>query len=541
MTRKSATSNEAINVLRQSLLALIEKSDSIRLPVLKTLVRRMRAPVRSVRAALEQLEKEGIVRIARRQGIVICEREQAPGEDAPPVPAEQSLYRSIRSRIESGEYPAGEPLPKVIYLARSEHVATKTVCRIYRKLTRDGMVYRHGRTLVVGKSESRLTLREQRERRTLLIIHFETPTWGSLAQHWWSQPFARSFTSEMALYGIAPQPAVIRMPADRAAAPAIPFGEAEIIEAIRTLGGRLMGILVIHPGWMALQESAFDLFAFMQTLCELDKSVVLFDPYNECWIQGLFPREIEAYERMLAHEHIRKRFVRCYIDTPGAPRLALEELYALGHRVLGFSGLGHDELWIRMRRNDLDTISRELSPEIRIISDRSRPPLFDISESITIGDVLRLLEPVQSPPIQKARHALGDRFPVDATYASLPEKGKDLVQCTSRLGAMVVHDRITAAIAPYDPFACVYYDWLAMAGISVPNEMSLISFDDRIENLYPYTISSVNFGFEGLGYMAFHVLRGDIPVKADDRRSIGAICRINHQATLSGPMMRNNP
>jgi DNA-binding transcriptional regulator YhcF (GntR family) len=541
MARKSATSDASISAIRQSLLTLIEKSDSIRLPVLKTLVRRTRAPVRSVRAALELLEKEGIVRIARRQGIVICEREQAPGEDVPPVPAEQSLYRTIRSRIESGEYPAGEPLPKVIYLARSEHIATKTVCRVYRKLTRDGLVYRHGRMLVVGKPESRLTLREQRERRTLLIIHFETPTWGSLAQHWWSQPFAKSFTSEMALYGIAPRPAVMRMPADRTPAPAIPCGEAEILECIRQLGGRLMGILVIHPGWTALQESAFDLFTFMQTLCELDKSVVLFDPYNECWVKGLFPREITAYERMLAHEPIRKRFVRCYIDTPGAPRIALEQLHSQGHRVLGFSGLGHDDLWIRMRLNDLNAIGREMSPEIRIISDRSRPPLFDISESMTIGDVLRLLEPAQSPPIQKARNALGDRFPVAATYASLPEKDKNLVQCTARLGAMVVHDRITAAIAPYDPFACVYYDWLAMAGISVPDEMSLISFDDRIENLYPYTISSVNFGFEGLGYMAFHVLRGDIPVKVDDRRSIGAICRINHQATLSGPATRKYP
>jgi len=77
------------------------------------------------------------------------------------------------------------------------------------------------------------------------------------------------------------------------------------------------------------------------------------------------------------------------------------------------------------------------------------------------------------------------------------------------------------------------------AGIDVPGELSLVSFDDRLEEVYPYAISSVNFGFEELGYTAFHIMPGDISIRPDGQRTMHAKCRLNHCATI-GPARKRD-
>jgi DNA-binding LacI/PurR family transcriptional regulator len=93
-------------------------------------------------------------------------------------------------------------------------------------------------------------------------------------------------------------------------------------------------------------------------------------------------------------------------------------------------------------------------------------------------------------------------------------------------------DGPTAIIAPYDEHARRLYRWLIVLGVRIPEDLSLVSFDDRQELLYPYTISSVNFGFANLGYAAFHSIIGDVPIKIDRRRSLGVASRLNHFATI---------
>jgi len=48
-------------------------------------------------------------------------------------------------------------------------------------------------------------------------------------------------------------------------------------------------------------------------------------------------------------------------------------------------------------------------------------------------------------------------------------------------------------------------------------------------------VSSVNFGIDDLGYTAFLIILGGIPIRPAKGRSIAGRCRTNHDATIGGP------
>jgi DNA-binding LacI/PurR family transcriptional regulator len=56
---------------------------------------------------------------------------------------------------------------------------------------------------------------------------------------------------------------------------------------------------------------------------------------------------------------------------------------------------------------------------------------------------------------------------------------------------------VTAILAPNDYFAHQYYHWLRAAGLRLPEDVSLLSFDNNRYSL-PFSISSIDFGFGDL-------------------------------------------
>jgi DNA-binding LacI/PurR family transcriptional regulator len=77
------------------------------------------------------------------------------------------------------------------------------------------------------------------------------------------------------------------------------------------------------------------------------------------------------------------------------------------------------------------------------------------------------------------------------------------------LPAMTSHGP-TALIAPNDDIAEWYVrPWLMSLGLSIPGDMSLISFDNKRKHL-GMDLTTVDFGFGSLGYQAFHLLLGSI-------------------------------
>jgi DNA-binding LacI/PurR family transcriptional regulator len=89
-------------------------------------------------------------------------------------------------------------------------------------------------------------------------------------------------------------------------------------------------------------------------------------------------------------------------------------------------------------------------------------------------------------------------------------------------------ERPTVLIAPCDINARAVYEWLAWAGIDVPGQVSLVSFDNRISRIPP-TLASVDFGFDFLGYYAFHTVMGTGGGAYGKRRDVpGKACVVEH-------------
>jgi DNA-binding LacI/PurR family transcriptional regulator len=79
----------------------------------------------------------------------------------------------------------------------------------------------------------------------------------------------------------------------------------------------------------------------------------------------------------------------------------------------------------------------------------------------------------------------------------------------------------TAIIFPNDNQAKKFCAWALTNHVYLPPGLSRISFDNATL-IYPFQIDSVDFGFEYLGSMAFHVLSGDVRIDVGRDNAVSA-------------------
>jgi LacI family transcriptional regulator len=85
---------------------------------------------------------------------------------------------------------------------------------------------------------------------------------------------------------------------------------------------------------------------------------------------------------------------------------------------------------------------------------------------------------------------------------------------------LLLSPAITALIIPRDRAVMPAYSALTRLGIRIPEDLSLISFDNYLRySLRPVT--TVSIGDDDLGYRAFHAIAGDIPFSARQRLVYG--------------------
>jgi len=149
-------------------------------------------------------------------------------------------------------------------------------------------------------------------------------------------------------------------------------------------------------------------------------------------------------------------------------------------------------------------------------------PFWHFENSIDLHEfVSRIARPNQLPP-QAA--ALGDPAALRAM----------LLTATPSLVSLLHDHHVTALIALSDRMAREYHYWLTSVGITIPDDLSIVSFDNsRSSVIFP--ISTVDFGFPRLGYLAAHILINDVAVKADATGSIAGICQLRERGSLGPP------
>jgi DNA-binding LacI/PurR family transcriptional regulator len=97
---------------------------------------------------------------------------------------------------------------------------------------------------------------------------------------------------------------------------------------------------------------------------------------------------------------------------------------------------------------------------------------------------------------------------------------------------------VTAIVAPNDRLAHAYYLWCKDAGIEIPRGLSLVGFDNLPESV-GFPVASIDFGFARLGYLAAHILIGDIPVNENHEGVIAGIPTLIDSGSVERPAKQN--
>lgn len=95
----------------------------------------------------------------------------------------------------------------------------------------------------------------------------------------------------------------------------------------------------------------------------------------------------------------------------------------------------------------------------------------------------------------------------------------------------ILNHKATAILIDSDKRCHDMLRGLALAGIKIPEELSLLSFD----NYQPFltnAVSSVDFGFGSMGYWAYHALAEDIAVPVDRNGIIRHTTHVNNYGTV---------
>jgi DNA-binding LacI/PurR family transcriptional regulator len=90
---------------------------------------------------------------------------------------------------------------------------------------------------------------------------------------------------------------------------------------------------------------------------------------------------------------------------------------------------------------------------------------------------------------------------------------------------------VTAIVAPRDYTAARYFYRLTHHGVRVPRDISLIAFDNSA-HAQPVGITSVDFGFNHLGYSAFHLILRDIPVARTRAQAVPGKASVVRRSTV---------
>jgi hypothetical protein len=127
------------------------------------------------------------------------------------------------------------------------------------------------------------------------------------------------------------------------------------------------------------------------------------------------------------------------------------------------------------------------------------------------------------------QHALKDDF-----------DRRNIVTLSPLMTHLLSDQRVTAIICANDQVAQIVWEWLMAADIPVPGDMSLISFDNS-PKIQTWPVDSISFGFEGLGYAAFHAIAGDIPIRKATTTTIASTPAVARRGSVGTPRRRPLP
>jgi len=459
----------------------------------------------TMRKAVLVLAGDGLVDCT--QGRPIRRKDPNPERTQPHYsPAESRFHEIIKSRILDGTYRWGASIPKVNYFIVSDRVSSTTVAAACSRLAGEGLIFKSGKHWIVGNCRRFPSLSDAGSRRPTVLLVFPLGLqWNAYFTHSFVVPYSLSLAEELQQLGRATSMAFINE--GESTELQVPVGAGKIVAFAKSLGDNYCGAHV----YFGVQPPAESIDC-LRALLKLGEPLVLFDHAGE-------------YENLATGLRTQRKrpFYRCHMDERGAVRLALQSLADAGHTRIGvpfYKGF----TWALHRCALIEDVAKEIHPRPEIIIAEQKETFWRYSGGFDLSQYTRQLESGLQRLPERASEGTRGR---DSLRAKL------LAQTPSLIG-LLVQQGVTAILALNDGMAREIYLWTRYVGLSVPRDVSIISFDNSVE-CRNFPVSTIDFGFSRLGYRAAHVFIGDIPVKADRYGNVPGICTLVDRGSIGKP------
>ncbi len=483
-----------------------ERPNLVRLPSLYELARSHKVAYGTMQKAVRLLASRGIVECAPGKGVTIPSRRGAEMQDDR---GEENLYQTIHTRIVDGTYPAGQALPRVNYFAKSECVSPNAILYVFKRLEDENFIHKRGKFWIAGPAPlpsgfiSSSHWWDHTAPPVVVLLTGNNVFWYGMFTTQFTSPFAFAFVNELTKYGVQMNLVLAKRVSEGELSVASGIDQAR--SAIAALGKRYRGtIMVSGPDKKDLE----DLEGWVSALHQFGRPVVMFD----------FAGRGTAFE---PHEREKLRyFYRFHRDEEAAVSLALETLVSLGHESVAMPDYPEFD-WIAGRINRLKHIARKRFANVAIHETTHSEPFWNFRESGIYG----------FPSLRSTPASAG------GTRGAVSE-AQHLMENTPSLAKLLRHRKISALLAPCDGMGIKYLLWLHRVGIEVPKSVSLLSFDNNSSSSV-FPLSSIDFGFSRLGYLAAHLFIGDTPAYFGKNRDIPGKCSLIDRGSLGPPGGKN--
>jgi hypothetical protein len=419
------------------------------------------------------------------------------------------LFGRVRNAIMDGVYHTGYPLPKFDYFVVTEHVSRDTVSGALRMLAKENLAHKRGKRWIAGprpmQSRSGTGPGVLSQAPVVLVLTANDSDAYALFNSTHTAPFINVFSGELVKQGI--QLSLVQRTASAIGLPHLPQGIEEVRAHIKRLGDRYRGALTVDLG------PSIDTFSeWLPCLSNSGTRPVIYFDFSD-----------EAPYCTRSRLPYPDCYYRMFFDENSMLTIGLKRLIATGHSTFGFPTLGgKGEHWTLRRLEKAQRIAALLPGRIRIITSSHNEPFWYPESATNIDKFINFNRRVNA--------LVQDKAAPPGKAANFQQK---LLECTPSMVALFQQD-ITALVSLNDTLAHLQYLWCRLAGIDVPRHLSMLSFDNIPQSAI-FPIATVDFGFSRLGYLASHILAGDISVQCDKEGNIPGECTIIERGSIASP------
>jgi DNA-binding LacI/PurR family transcriptional regulator len=177
-----------------------------------------------------------------------------------------------------------------------------------------------------------------------------------------------------------------------------------------------------------------------------------------------------------------------------------------------------------------------MSEDMEVLPAAPRQPYWAPDDPDTCEDRVERLARHGIAPVKRLFAGAVRDVPRGSRFGWLTQEQRELVADSALLAPLVRDQGVTAILAGNDGVAVRLHRWFRFAGLRVPRDVSLLSFDNS-SAIAGLPISSMDLGLGSLGYRAFHLILGDLGIRANRRGDLIGEPAVNHGLSV-GPVRK---